>query len=557
MRSYSALLAAFLIVLLAAPAAPAVAGTGTPAAPAADPPTFNVRRLAVYPGDNNQYVAAWGDQAFLSDGTHVDLYDISDLENPEYLDRITAIPGFAAVDIDARNGRMAGLARDAGHETVLQVFDVSAGTFATRCNVHFDWGEWNFPERVRLSISGSYAYVGFQSGLAVVYLDQPVDNECQFKGTYIESDHLDDQYVDDIVQIVDPTYGDKLYLAEKHSVTVLSLTDPAHPTFLTSYPMSDGVGSVAVASNGAIFAATGWNSGLTIIYQGDTRAYLPGNRAKVVADGNTVYMGTETDTDLKVIEASRLTLPLSQFLPVYGRYTDSYAYFYSHRMVVNKGLVHSPAGIFEYRTDLLLQAVSAGVTKDGTVVPPGATIVANPGDQISLEAASAAQLKVRCSANSMPKPEVDVRQVVNRIAPEFPTAVIDVVLDPTLLGFWATEECKKQTSLTRLLTDPPALPLSLVSGGIQMQVPATAGAVAVDTTYAGSRAAGGTTFQAGHNPTAGVSQFVCLVGMLQVQPTAAGAPLLNLGPGEYVNITAAGAGPVGQYRYVYLPLLRR
>ena len=35
MRSYSALFAAFLIVLLAAPAAPLAAGTGTPAAPAA------------------------------------------------------------------------------------------------------------------------------------------------------------------------------------------------------------------------------------------------------------------------------------------------------------------------------------------------------------------------------------------------------------------------------------------------------------------------------------------------------------------------------------------
>ena len=139
---------------------------------------------------------------------------------------------------------------------------------------------------------------------------------------------------------------------------------------------------------------------------------------------------------------------------------------------------------------------------------------------------------MRCSTNSAPKPEVDVRQVINRIAPEFPTAVIDVVLDPTLSAFWVTEECKKLTSLTRRLTDPPALPLSLVSGGIQMQVPATAGAVAVDTTYASSRAAGGTTFQAGHNPTVGVSQFVCLAGTLQVQPTAAGAPPLILGPGN-------------------------
>ena len=58
-------------------------------------------------------------------------------------------------------------------------------------------------------------------------------------------------------------------------------------------------------------------------------------------------------------------------------------------------------------------------------------------------------------------------------------------------------------------------------------------------------------------PPAGVSQFVCLAGTLQVQPTAAGAPLLTLGPEQFVNVTAAGAGPVGQFRYVYLPLLQR
>ena len=54
-----------------------------------------------------------------------------------------------------------------------------------------------------------------------------------------------------------------------------------------------------------------------------------------------------------------------------------------------------------------------------------------------------------------------------------------------------------------------------------------------------------------------VSRFVCLAGTLQVQPTAAGAPLLTLGPGQFVDVTAAGAGPVGQFRYVYLPLVLR
>ena len=63
-----------------------------------------------------------------------------------------------------------------------------------------------------------------------------------------------------------------------------------------------------------------------------------------------------------------------------------------------------------------------------------------------------------------------------------------------------------------------------MSGGVQMQVPATAGAVNVDTTPASSLAAGGATFQVGHNPTVGVSRFLCLAGTLQVQPTATGAP---------------------------------
>ena len=75
--------------------------------------------------------------------------------------------------------------------------------------------------------------------------------------------------------------------------------------------MSDGRGGlVAVASNGAIFAATGWNpkwSHNHLPGRSNPRSTCQGNLTyKVVADGNTVYMGTETDTDLKVIEASRL-----------------------------------------------------------------------------------------------------------------------------------------------------------------------------------------------------------------------------------------------------------
>ena len=101
------------------------------------------------------------------------------------------------------------------------------------------------------------------------------------------------------------------------------------------------------------------------------------------------------------------------------------------------------------------------------------------------------------------------------------------------------------------------LPLTLESGGLEFDVLTTVDAIQVATTNASSRAGGGTRFEAAHDPGLGLSRFVCLAGTLQVQPTAAGAPLLTLGPGQFVDVTAAGAGPIGQFRYVYLPLLRR
>ena len=115
--------------------------------------------------------------------------------------------------------------------------------------------------------------------------------------------------------------------------------------------------------------------------------------------------------------------------------------------------MHSPKGIFQYKPEppTLLEAQSAGVAVNGTQLAAGNSVVVKAGDRITEAPEGAATLKVRCSAISVPKPEVDVRQVVNTgMTSELPTAVIDVVLDPTLLGFWETEECKKQTSLTRL-----------------------------------------------------------------------------------------------------------
>ena len=133
-----------------------------------------------------------------------------------------------------------------------------------------------------------------------------------------------------------------------------------------------------------------------------------------------------------------------------GDYADRDMDF-ERSLAFDSGLVHSPKGIFQYQPEppaLLLEAQSAGVALNGAPPASGTSVVAKAGDRITEAPGSAATIKVRCSAVSVPKPEVDVRQVVSRIAPEFPTAVIDVVLDPTLLGFWAAEECKKQTSLT-------------------------------------------------------------------------------------------------------------
>jgi hypothetical protein len=549
MRSYRALIVVLLVVLLAAPAAPLAAGTGTPAALAGPPSTFNVTRLGVYdfpPNYDGQHVAADDDQAFLTNGTTVNLYDITNPFAPSFKDSIPGNTGYGVVDIDAKANRLARLITNSGIDIVLGVYDVSGGAFAPRCSLHFDWSTWSFPNTVLLNSNGRYAYVGFSKGLAVVDVENPVNGQCQVTASY-----NDLKFVDDIVQ-----FEGKLYLAANTDVMVYLLDDPAHPNYLVFHPIDVGDATrVAVSSNGAIFAATVNPWGLTVIYDGAYGTYPQTYRVSVVADGNIVYVGT--DQDLQVVDASDLDQPLPIKLPLIGRYGDYYAHFYVD-LAVSWGLkVHSPVGILEYRTDLLLQALSPGVTKDGTPVPEGTGVtITEAGSQVGVSSPDGkAALGFRCS-------ESNTKTVVNLQGRDrtgrWPLGLVAVGYGS--IAQFGADECG--IALPSPLSaspeaDPPVLPLTLESGGLEFDVLTTVDAIQVGTTNASSRASGGTTFQASHDPGAGVSRFVCLAGTLQVQPTAAGAPLLTLGPGQFVDVTTTGAGPIGQYRYVYLPLLRR
>ena len=546
MRSYRALIVVFLVMLLAAPAAALAAGTGTPAALAGPPSTFNVTRLGVYdfpPNYDGQHVAADGDKAFLTNGTTVNLYDITDPYAPSFKDSIPGDTGYGVVDIDAKANRLARLITNSGIDIVLGVYDVSGGAFAPRCSLHFDWSTWSFPNTVLLNGDGRYAYVGFSKGLAVVDVENPVNGQCQVTASY-----NDLKFVDDIVQ-----FEGKLYLAANTDVMVYLLDDPAHPNYLVFHPIDAGDATrVAVSSNGAIFAATVSPWGLTVIYDGAYGTYPQTYRVSVVADGNIVYVGT--DQDLQVVDASDLDQPLPIKLPLIGRYGDYYAHFYVD-LAVSWGLeVHSPVGIFEYGTDLLLQALSPGVTKDGTTVPEGSSVTITEGNRVGVSSPDGkATLAYRCS-------ESNTKTVVGLLGRDRTPATVTVATGLALLGQFGADECGIPLPSPLSASPeagPPILPLTLESGGLEFDVLTTVDAIQVATTNASSRAGGGTRFEAVHDPGLGLSRFVCLAGTLQVQPTAVGAPLLTLGPGQFVNVTAAGAGPVGHFRYVYLPLLRR
>jgi hypothetical protein len=542
-----------LILLLAVPAAPVAAGTGTPAAPADPPSTFNVTRLGVYdypPNYDGGHVTADGDQAFLTNGTTVNLYDITDPYAPSFRDSIPGDTGYGVIDIDAKANRLARLITNSGIDIVLRVYDVSGGAFAPRCSLHFDWGTWSFPDTVQLSSDGRYAYVGFSLGMAVVDVENPVNGQCQVTAEYNEL-----KRVDDIVQV-----GNKLYLAENGDVLVFWLNNPAYPNYDAMYPVDGDVYRVAVSSNGAIFAATldtemlnQW--GLTIIYDGAYGTYPQANRISVVADGFLVYVGT--DQDLQVIDAGELQKPLPIKLPLIGRYGDYYGRFYAD-LAVNRGLeVHSPKGIFQFQADLWLQALSSGITKNGTPVQEGTGVtITEAGSHVGVSSPDGkAALAYRCS-------ESNTKTVVNlqgrdRTA-HWPLGMISIGLGA--LAELGADECGitlPSPPSASPEADPPVLPLTLESGGLEFDVLTTVDDIQVATTNASNRAAGGTRFEAAHDPDLGRSHFVCLAGTLQVQPTAAGASLLTLAPGQFVDVTAAGAGPIGQLRYVYLPLVLR
>ena len=480
MRSYSALFAAFLILLLAAPAAPLAAGTGTPAAPAGPPSTFNVTRLGVYdfpPTYDGQHVTANGDQAFLTNGTTVNLYDITNPYAPSFRDSIPGDTSYAVVDIDAEVGRLARLSTNSGIDIVLKVYDVSpGGTFTPRCSLHFDWSTWSFPQTVLIHDYGRYVYVGFSQGLAVVDVSNPVNGACKA----VEANH-DPKQVSDIVQV-----NDKLYLAAANGVLVFSVADPSDPNDPVSYPIAaEQTSRVAVSSNGAIFAATMNPWGLTVIYHDAYGTYPQTYRVSVVADGNLVYVGT--DQDLQVIDALDLDQPLPIKLPLIGRYGDYYGRFYAD-LAVSWGLkVHSPVGIFQYRPDLWLEAQGAGTTVNGTAVPSSASVKINAGDRIGLQAPDgAATLEARCSTDRHAK-VVRMRKAWKYVIDESTPTFVGVINSVSVMEEYMKLQCEKPLPDAFPAADPPALPLNLESGGLELDVLTALGTIQVDTTNARSQ----------------------------------------------------------------------
>ena len=397
MARFHPLLTVLLAVLLAAPAAPLAAGTGTPAAPADPPSTFNVTRLGVYdfpPNYDGKHVTADEDQAFLTDGTTVNLYDITDPYAPSFKDSIPGDTGYAVVDIDAEDRKLARLSRNSGIDIVLTVYDVSGGTFTPRCSLHFDWSTWSFPLTVLIHDGGRYVYVGFSLGLAVVDVSNPVNGACKA----VETKH-DLKLVSDIVQDYD-----KLYLAAATGVLVFSVADPSDPWDLVSYPIAaEQTYRVAVSRNGAIFAATVNPWGLTVIYDGAYGTYPQTGRVSVVAVGEFIYVGT--NQDLQVVDTYALQKPLPIKLPLIGRYGDYDARFYADLAVSWGFTVSSPVGIFGYQPDLLLQTLSPGITKNGTTVPEGSSVVITEGNRVGVSSPDGkATLAYRCSESETQRP---------------------------------------------------------------------------------------------------------------------------------------------------------
>jgi hypothetical protein len=378
-----------------------------------------------------------------------------------------------------------------------------------------------------------------------VDIANPVNGECQPKGYF-----NDTPYVYDIIE-----GGQKLYLAAGSYVTELSLTDPAYPTYLTKHLMSAEAHSVAVTDNGAIFAGL-YPHGLQILYQGATRAYLPDREVSVDANGPLAYVGT--DLDLQVLNANKLGPPLPADLPIIGRYSDYGARFYYNLAAAPVVYAHSPMGLFEFRRDLLLRTRTEGLALNGTPLPSSWNGAVNAGDRVGVASpGSSAQLSSRCDAVSEPAVAGLGSPTYVKVRLTRPVSVTALGMNVLQLSDALDRICEMSQFNTSATAEPPALLLALESGGLQLNALATGTILRVDTANANSKAGTGARFEAGYDPDLGESQFVCLAGSVQVQPTAVGAPLLTLGPGQYVYVNAAGAGPTGQYRYVYLPLALR
>jgi hypothetical protein len=552
MRSYSALLFVLLAVLLVAPVAPLAAGTPPSAGPDAPPVTFNVVRLGLYPTTRTyDAVAAVNNHAFLADNHYdsiippnswvwLDEYDVIDPQNPHgWLAWGGTGKTFSDMDVEDADGavrRVLAYARQ-GWEGSASALDVTEGD-ETLCGADLDYYSYGYAYSVALD--DLTVWVGVSNGLVPVSFEEPVNEQCDIGKLFPTA------AVYDIAQV-----GTLLYLGQYGGVRVVNIGSWP-PSEVDFYPTPHPAYDIAVSPAHYIYVATDY--GLDIIEGASGHIvthYGPNDTVAVALDsaGTTAYVGTEND--LQVLDVSDPKAP-----KLIGDYADSDMDF-ERSLSFDSGLVHSPRGIFQYSPELWLEAQSAGVTVNGTEVPLGGSVVVNPRASIVLPSPNgAATLKARCSPSW--KPSLAQLRMARSFVKGWATPSFEAVWnDVGAISMIMDAECSTPQSYTSPAADPPALPLGLQSGALELNVLTTAGVIQVDTANASSRAGGGTRFAATHDPGLGLSEFVCLAGTLQVQPTAVGAPLLTLAPGQFVDVTAAGAEPIEQYRYVYLPLLRR
>jgi hypothetical protein len=553
MRTSNALLSALLILCVAAPSARVAAAAAPPAGSDAPSATFNVARMALYPAQYDDYVAADSSHAFLVDSRYdaitppnshgyVDVYNVSDAQNPQFERRIGGT-GQTIGKPDAQGDILA-------FPMALRSYYSSAGAFEAYhissgdkiCHTGFDYDLYGGAGGVAVRPAGDYAFVGVSTGLTVLDLAAPVNGECVVKTLFPSAT------VYAIAQV-----GTLLYLAQYTGIRLVNVADPLSPAEVDFYPTPHpAYWGVAVSPANYVYAVTDY--GLDIIDGASGNLvthYGPNSTVTVALDstGNTAYMGTRDD--LQVLDVSDPRAP-----QLIGVYADPNMEF-ERGSAFGGGFVHSPKGIYQYRPDVLLEARSAGVAVNGVPLAAGSSVVINGSDQITLATPqSAAAMKVSCSPGKV-KYVWETGELLWILSQKQHPTAIQVAADLLIIGAFGQEECDHDSQTSSLAAGPPALPLHLVDGAVHIQVGAIAGAVQLDTTYAGTLTAGGAIFEGGYDPTAGMSQFVCLAGALQVQPTAPGALPLTLGPAQYVDVTAAGAGPVGHFRFVYLPAALR